>query len=375
MDKYNNISAAGNLGDYSKTLSYLYSRLPMFTRVGSSAYKEDLTNTIKLCKFLNNPQNNFKSVHVGGTNGKGSTSHMLAAILQIAGYKTGLYTSPHLRDFRERIRVNGAMISEEDVMEFTQKIYDQIEEIEPSFFEVTVAMAYDHFAKAEVDIAIIEVGLGGRLDSTNIINPILSVITNIGYDHMNILGDTLSKIAFEKAGIIKQERSVVIGQRQAEIENIFVEKAKESQADLFFASEEWIISKSEESKVERGEKVESLRLNVESLGYENECKPLLTSEVQKINHLDAEDSLPGKDNFPATIQLDLTGTYQIKNLATVLSSVKQLRIQGYRITNEHIQTALKQVTSLTGLMGRWQTISTNHGENAIRDSPMPGWGR
>ncbi|MDB5119117.1 MAG: fgs [Sphingobacteriales bacterium] len=337
----------------------------MFTRVGSSAYKEDLTNTIELCKFLNNPQNHFKSVHVGGTNGKGSTSHMLAAILQTAGYKTGLYTSPHLRDFRERIRVNGNMISEEHVVAFTHQLFDKIEEIEPSFFEVTVAMAFDHFRKEKVDIAIIEVGLGGRLDSTNIIDPVLSVITNIGYDHMNILGDTLPQIASEKAGIIKQRKPVVIGQRQPEIENIFIQKAKENNADILFASDEWDISKSES--------LESESLKVQSLKSKVESQQLLNLKVQAIRHPD--DPLSQPTAFPASIQLDLTGTYQLKNLATVLSSVKQLRVCGFNITSEHIQTALKQVTALTGLMGRWQTISTNpfvicdtgHNEDGIKE--------
>ncbi|HEY0900183.1 MAG TPA: Mur ligase family protein, partial [Sphingobacteriaceae bacterium] len=200
--------------NYSQTLDYLYSRLPMFSRQGASAIKKDLTNTLALCERLGDPHNKIKTIHVGGTNGKGSTSHMLAAILQSAGYKTGLYTSPHLRDFRERIRVNGQMIHEEAVIAFVESQKANIEEIQPSFFEVTVAMAFDHFAKEEVDIAVIEVGLGGRLDSTNIITPLLSVITNIGYDHMNILGDSLNEIAFEKAGIIKPSIPAVIGEKQ-----------------------------------------------------------------------------------------------------------------------------------------------------------------
>ena len=200
--------------DYKATLDYLYSQLPMFTRDGPSAFKKDLTNTIELCKRLGNPQHKFKSVHVGGTNGKGSTSHMLAAILQTAGYKTGLYTSPHLRDFRERIRINGEMISEQHVIDFVAEHQTDFEEIKPSFFEMTVAMAFDVFAREKVDIAVIEVGLGGRLDSTNIITPLLSVITNIGWDHMNMLGDTLQLIAGEKAGIIKPGIPVIIGEYQ-----------------------------------------------------------------------------------------------------------------------------------------------------------------
>src|SRR5689334_18535088 len=188
---------------YEETIDYLFTRLPMFSRVGAAAYKKDLTNTIRLCEFLGNPQDKFKSIHVAGTNGKGSTSHMLAAILQTAGYKTGLYTSPHLRDFRERICIDGEQVNKQFVIDFVEKIKPMIDEIEPSFFEITVAMAFEYFVKEEIDIAIIETGLGGRLDSTNVITPLLSVITNIGRDHVNILGDTLEKIAFEKAGIIK----------------------------------------------------------------------------------------------------------------------------------------------------------------------------
>ncbi|WP_316927819.1 bifunctional folylpolyglutamate synthase/dihydrofolate synthase [Pedobacter agri] len=192
--------------NYQQTLDYLYSKLPMFTRVGASAFKKDLTNTIIFCEALDNPQQKFKTIHVAGTNGKGSTSHMLAAILQAQGYKTGLYTSPHLKDFRERIRINGKMIRKNEVISFVKNQEKLIDEVEPSFFEVTVAMAFDHFAKHQVDVAIIEVGLGGRLDSTNIIQPELSVITNISMDHTNMLGNTLEEIAGEKAGIIKKIR-------------------------------------------------------------------------------------------------------------------------------------------------------------------------
>src|SRR3982751_1544469 len=198
--------------NYQQTTDYLFTRLPMYSRIGAAAYKADLDNTIRLCNELNNPQNSFKSVHIAGTNGKGSVSHMLAAIFQTAGYKTGLYTSPHLKDFRERIRVNGEMIREQFVVDFTERIQPLVDEIEPSFFEITVAMAFDYFRQEQVDIAIIETGLGGRLDSTNIITPEISVITNIGWDHMAILGDTLEKIAAEKAGIIKKKVPVVIGE-------------------------------------------------------------------------------------------------------------------------------------------------------------------
>ncbi len=197
---------------YEQTVNYLFTRLPMFSHIGAAAYKKDLVNISRLCEFLGDPQHQFKSVHIAGTNGKGSTSHMLAAIMQTAGYKTGLYTSPHLKDFRERFRVNGAMIPKEFVIGFTERIKPVIEELNPSFFEITVAMAFDFFAKEKVDIAIVEVGLGGRLDSTNIIQPEVSVITNIGWDHMNILGDSLEEIAWEKAGIIKENIPVVVGE-------------------------------------------------------------------------------------------------------------------------------------------------------------------
>ena len=209
--------------DYPQTIEYLFTRLPLFSRIGAAAYKADLTNILALSERLGNPEKKFKSIHIAGTNGKGSTSHMLAAILQKAGYKTGLYTSPHLHDFRERIRINGHVIPENNVIRFTEYIQDSIEQIEPSFFEITVAMAFDWFAKEKIDIAVIETGLGGRLDSTNIISPEVSVITNISYDHMDLLGETLQKIAFEKAGIIKPGIPVVIGEEQAEVKNIFLQ--------------------------------------------------------------------------------------------------------------------------------------------------------
>jgi dihydrofolate synthase/folylpolyglutamate synthase len=228
--------------NYQETIAYLFSRLPMYSRIGMAAFKKDLTNTIVLCDFLGNPHKKFKSIHVAGTNGKGSVSHMLAAILQTAGYKTGLYTSPHLKDFRERIRVNGSMINEEFVIEFTEKINPQIEKINPSFFEITVAMAFEYFAKQEVDITVVEVGLGGRLDSTNIITPELSVITNIGRDHMNILGDTLKKIAFEKGGIIKPGIPAVIGEVIPETKPVFEKIASEKKAPLYYASHQRTVS-------------------------------------------------------------------------------------------------------------------------------------
>ena len=331
---------------FKATLDYLYARLPMFTRIGEAALKPDLTNTIELCKRLDNPHKSFKSIHIAGTNGKGSTSHMLAAILQVAGYKTGLYTSPHLKDFRERIRLNGEMITEEFVVDFVNKQRINIEEIDPSFFEVTVALAFDYFAQKEVDIAVIEVGLGGRLDSTNIISPMISVITNIGYDHMNILGNTLAQIASEKAGIIKPGVPVVVGERHSETTQIFLEKAKETKSQITFACDKWTITR---SILQQSNEVLKLQVETHITGFPEK-------ELNKL-------------------ELDLTGSYQLKNLATVLSSVLELREAGFIISNDHVITALKQVKKLTGLQGRWQIIKqkpliicdTGHNEDGIRE--------
>ncbi|MDB4926912.1 folylpolyglutamate synthase/dihydrofolate synthase family protein [Mucilaginibacter sp.] len=319
--------------NYQQTIDYIYAQLPIFTRVGASAYKADLGNTIELCNRLDNPQNKFKTIHIGGTNGKGSTSHMLAAILQVAGYKTGLYTSPHLKDFRERIRINGEMISEQLVIDFVARHKPDFEDIQPSFFEMTVALAFDIFAKEKVDIAVIEVGLGGRLDSTNIITPLLSVITNIGWDHMNILGDTLQLIAAEKAGIIKPNIPVIIGEKQDEVADIFIRKAKQQDAPISFASELF--------EVKGDFEVKGKRLKVK--GYDE----LLEAEIIPLT----------THHSPLTIQLDLTGSYQLKNVKTVLSAVNELRAQDFVITDEHIKTALRQVKTLTGLHGRWEVLN------------------
>jgi dihydrofolate synthase/folylpolyglutamate synthase len=316
--------------DYKATLDYLYTQLPMFTRVGALAFKTDLTNTLALCKRLDNPQHKFRSVHVGGTNGKGSTSHMLAAILQTAGYKTGLYTSPHLKDFRERIRINGGMISEQTVVDFVAEHQKDFEEIEPSFFEMTVALAFEVFAKEQVDVAVVEVGLGGRLDSTNVITPLLSVITNIGWDHMNMLGDTLELIAGEKAGIIKPGVPVVIGEYQPEVSEVFLNKAKKEGSPIEFASENWDIV--------------SHVTNLDSLSIEIQKQVLPTFAFSEEPVFE--------------LQLDLPGLYQLKNLKTVLSAIDELREQGFDITDEHIAIALKQVKKLTGLHGRWEVLST-----------------
>jgi dihydrofolate synthase/folylpolyglutamate synthase len=224
--------------NYQQTLDYLYQQLPMFQRIGSAAYKKDLTNTLALCQYLNNPQNQLTTIHIGGTNGKGTLTHALGAVFQATGKKVGLYTSPHYKDFRERIKINGQYISEQAVVDFVQKIKPESERIQPSFFELTVAMAFDYFVQQQVDIAIIEVGLGGRLDSTNVITPILSVITNISYDHTDMLGDTLALIAAEKAGIIKPNVPVVIGETLPETQTVFVQKATEQNAPIVFADQQ-----------------------------------------------------------------------------------------------------------------------------------------
>lgn len=306
---------------YPQALDYLYTRLPMFSRIGAAAYKKDLDNTIALCGFLGDPHKKIKTIHVAGTNGKGSVSHMLAAVLQSAGYKTGLYTSPHLKDFRERIRVNGMMIPEDVVTAFTENIKPLADKISPSFFEITVAMAFDFFEKEKVDIAVIETGLGGRLDSTNIITPELSVITNIGYDHMNLLGDTLEKIAFEKAGIIKPGIPAVIGESTALTKPVFEKAAREREAPLYFAAEtrqavnwEWI-------------------------------KHSLMVEVAEKNHTDHHHW-----------ELGLTGIYQVKNLLTVLETCSLLQQAGWHIDETSIRNGLKHTARLTGLHGRWELL-------------------
>ncbi|WP_158796768.1 folylpolyglutamate synthase/dihydrofolate synthase family protein [Pedobacter sp. L105] len=306
---------------YSETLDYLYHKLPIFNRLGAAAIKEDIHNTVLLCEMLGNPQQKFKTIHVAGTNGKGSTSHMLAAVLQKAGYKTGLYTSPHLKDFRERIRVNGKMMPESFVVDFTARATEMIENISPSFFEVTVAMAFEYFAAEKVDVAVIEVGLGGRLDSTNIITPELSVITNISYDHTDLLGNTLEKIAWEKAGIIKPGVPVVIGEKQEETTAVFLNKAKETSSALVFAST-------------------VLRIT----DTHREGRLLVTSVYQN-------ETCLFKD-----LKLDLTGTYQLKNLLTVIQAVNTLRQNGFTIGDEAIREALEHTVEITGLQGRWQTL-------------------
>ena len=293
----------------------MFNKLPMYQNIGDSAYKKDLSNIILICEHLNNPHNNFKSIHIGGTNGKGSCSHMLSSILQEANYKVGLYTSPHLVDFRERIKINGDMISKDSILKFMHENFDFFESNNLSFFEMTVGLAFDYFSKNKVDIAIIEVGMGGRLDSTNIISPILSIITNISLDHTRFLGSNISDIAKEKAGIIKDNIPVVIGQTQQEISPIFTDIAKSKNSEIIFA-----------------------------------------------------------DHFIYdTYNCDLKGDYQKKNIKTVLKSTEILKHLDYKINDSHIKTGLNNVSNNTGLQGRWQVIQrkpmiicdTAHNEAAL----------
>ena len=289
--------------NYPETLKYLYEQLPVFQRQGATAYKEGLENTLTLDAHFGHPHRKFRTIHVAGTNGKGSVSHTLAAILQTAGYKVGLYTSPHLMDFRERIRVNGAQIPEAYVVDFVAQERGFFEPLHPSFFELTTAMAFKYFAEAEVDVAVIEVGLGGRLDCTNIISPDLSIITNISLEHTQFLGDTLAKIASEKAGIIKPHTPVVIGETTLETRPVFLQKALAEQAPIYFAEEN------------------------------------------------------GREDYPGVVP-ELNGYYQQKNTRTLFTALTVLRDLGYRFDATMVRYGFGHVTQLTGLMGRWQQLRT-----------------
>ena len=305
--------------DYQSTLSYLYNNAPLFQQVGSAAYKEGLENTLIMDEHFGHPHRRFRTIHVAGTNGKGSCSHTLAAILQESGYCVGLYTSPHLVDFRERIRVNGQPISEEYVVDFVEKERTFFEPLHPSFFELTTAMAFRYFADKQVDVAVIEVGLGGRLDCTNIIRPDLCIITNISFDHVQFLGHTLAQIAGEKAGIIKEGTPVVIGETTPETKPVFLAKAAEMHAPIYFAED-----------------------------------------------YDRED-YPG-------IEFELKGLYQKKNKQTILTALPLLKEAGYRIDGTSVRSGFAHVTHLTGLMGRWQKLQdaptlicdTGHNVGGIR---------
>lgn len=306
---------------YQESLDFLFSQLPMFSRVGAAAYKPGLDTSIALDNYFGNPHRRFKSIHVAGTNGKGSTSHMLASILQAQGYKVGLYTSPHLVDFRERIRVNGRMIPQNEVVDFVARWQKCDYDGHPSFFELTMIMAFDYFARQNVDYAVIEVGMGGRLDSTNIISPIGCVITNISYDHTQFLGDTLEKIAAEKAGIIKHDIPVVIGNAEGSIREVFSDKANDTGAPIIFAQNDILIS---------------------DVTFDN-----------------VSGSISGKSQLCGSFTSPLGGEYQIENINTVLNAVKMLRNQGVDLSEESIALGIENVVSSTGLMGRWMIVSHN----------------
>jgi dihydrofolate synthase/folylpolyglutamate synthase len=305
---------------YQDALKFLYENLPMFQRIGAVAFKKDLTNTLKLCYLLGNPQQSFNSIHVAGTNGKGSSSHMLASVFQVAGYKTGLYTSPHLKEFTERIKVNGTEVTQNYVLDFVNRIKPAIEEIRPSFFEITVAMAFDYFAKEKVDVAVVETGLGGRLDSTNVITPLVSLITNIGWDHKELLGNTLLEIAGEKAGIIKRGVPVVVSERQQEVQDVFIRKAGQQGAAISFASDEFVVH----------------------------------------THPDGEtiDILKGKIVVLSDVQFPLRGLYQNRNIPGVMKTVEVLGRQ-LPVKQAQLKKALENVVANTGLKGRWQMLSSS----------------
>ena len=328
--------------DYKATLDYLFSQLPMFQRTGPAAYKNTLGNTLKLDENYGHPHRKYRTIHVAGTNGKGSVSHMLASVLQAAGYKTGLYTSPHLKDFRERIKINGQMMAESAVVDWVSNFVtnNDLWKIQPSFFELTVAMAFDYFAHQEIDVAIMEVGLGGRLDSTNIITPDVSIITNIGLDHTNLLGNTLEKIAGEKAGIIKTGVPVIIGTTQKETAPVFNEKAQEVDTSIYFSDQEY-----------------------------NVVYSMLSMDGRQQLNVQKE----GKDVYPQ-LALDLLGQYQHKNIPAVLKAVDLLNGKDYKIAENCLREGLANVVTTTGLLGRWQVIGTNpltvcdtgHNEDGIK---------
>ena len=326
--------------NYAETLDFLYSRLPVFHRIGAAAYKPGLERTLELLESIGNPHVNFRSIHIAGTNGKGSSSHSLASVLQEAGYKTGLYTSPHLLDFRERIRIDGKMIPEADVAEKVSGWKPQIDEIKPSFFELTVALAFDYFAREAVEIAVIETGMGGRLDSTNVIRPELSLITNIGMDHQQFLGNSISEIAFEKAGIIKEKVPVVISEVSVESRQVFARKAASCCSEIIYASEQ---------------------IHVEDLG--------LQEGKRKVAISGAEAELNGE------YLLSLPGSYQLKNLPGILASISLLRERGYQIPENAVRKGLEKTKENTGLRGRWDVLQVQpflvcdiaHNEDGVRE--------
>lgn len=313
--------------NYQQALEFLYARLPMYQRIGAAAYKNDLSTSIEISRLLGNPENSFPAVHIAGTNGKGSVAHFIASVLYEFGYKTGLFTSPHLKDFRERIRVNGKLADKKFVTSFVKNHEKSFDHLKPSFFEYTYAMAMDYFRSQQVDIAVVEVGMGGRLDSTNLVQPVLTVITNIGFDHMQFLGETLEKIAAEKAGIIKRGIPVVIGETQEETAPVFIQKASENNSHIKFADQEWIIKRAETNSSHRGSALYSI------------------TDVSGKVDLDV--------NCP------LAGHYQRNNLATVMESLSQLGNSGIKINYEGITRGIHNVITNTGIMGRWQILGSS----------------
>ncbi len=312
--------------NYQETLDWLFKQLPMYQRIGKAAYKSDLDTTIKLLKAIGNPQNSFKAIHIAGTNGKGSVSHVLASILQQAGYKTALYTSPHLKDFRERIKINGDMIPKQDVVEFVDKYQTVFNSLEPSFFEMTVGLAYYHFARQEVDIAILETGMGGRLDSTNVCQPLASVITNIGHDHMQFLGNSLEAIATEKAGIIKMGIPVVVGKKQNKVDAVFEKTASEKYTKVTYADAHFLMKKLHQ--------------------------PELLYQEYDVWHKD--------ELYLSQLRSPLLGNYQDENLATAFQTLEVLKTAGLlRYKKEDLSLGVKHTVEQTGLMGRWQILSTH----------------
>jgi len=307
---------------YKETIEFLYIQLPVYHRIGKAAYKPDLNNALTLDKYFNHPHKKFRTIHIAGTNGKGSVSHMLASILQEAGYKTGLYTSPHLKDFRERIMINGKMIPEVEVVSFVEKNRDILISMNASFFEMSVAMAFEYFAKADVEIAVIEVGLGGRLDSTNIIDPLFSIITNIGHDHMDLLGNTLGKIAAEKAGIIKKNVPVIIGEKTYFTKNVFSEKATEMSSELLFAEDLY-------------------ECNLGDLNFES---------FMRVYYLTSK-----KESVRICSETPLGGDYQVKNLPVVACATDILR-RDLIISEDNFIRGIRNTIMNTGLQGRWQVL-------------------
>ena len=338
---------------YAETLHFLYHSLPVFQHIGGNAYKPGFGNITELEKELGEPHRRFRSVHVAGTNGKGSVSHMTAAVLQAAGYRTGLFTSPHLKDFRERIRVNGEMISEEAVVAFVSSHREAIDRIRPSFFEITTAIAFDHFARERVDIAVIEVGMGGRLDSTNVIRPLVSVITNISWDHAQFLGDTLEKIAGEKAGIIKEMTPVVIGESQLESQLTFIARAKECSAPILFADQTYHIV----NQADNGEMMPitgSPKTLATGKTLPQDSCGQVAATPRALQPFTIENLLDG-ETF--TLCTDLLGDYQRKNILTALTVLDVLNGSGgLQIPREAVQKGMASAAASTGLLGRWQIV-------------------